>query len=189
MKTIIESWLPVFQGFYGTIFEYDDEVDDIEEGKTYDDYNWDYADYHQRVARACVPVIEGQLEDFGIKVEFTSLYSPRYYNFSNDQINVKYTLSNDSFDKVVEYCKENLEEFEVFLSDNFKSYDGFSSFYNYDSETWFNEYLKPDFKKLTTLFGSVLQFIIKNEEFTPYNLYEQLCDERYISYELKKEGK
>ena len=72
MKRIIESYLPIFQGFYGTLFECDAEEVMIEEDKNYDDYNWDYTDYHNRVAKACVSPIQDQLNDLdlGITVEF-----------------------------------------------------------------------------------------------------------------------
>lgn len=161
MKTIIESFLPVFQGFYGTIFEYDSEENDIEEGKTYEDYNWFYTEYHQRVAKACVNPIEDQLKDLdlGITIEFQSLYSPREYNFSNDQINVAYTLEKESFQKVLDYLNENKEDFTQHIKDNFSSCSGFISFYSNDVDVWFNEYLKQDYEKINTLFGGVMGFI------------------------------
>ena len=182
---IIESFLPIFQGFYGTIFEADED-NMIEDGKTWDDYNWDYKDYMTRVAKACCCTIEDQLKDFGITVTFQNVYSPREYNFSNDSINVAYHLEDDSFNKVLAYLLENKEAFTQHVKDNFTSYDGFMSFYSNDINTWFNEYLKEDNEKLTTLSGNVLEFILQNEDFNADELQSDVCSEMYVNGELKE---
>ena len=184
----IESYLPIFPGFYNTLFECDCEESEIEEGKTYDDYDFDYADYHKRVAERCVEAIENELKDFNIKVEFQDLISPRFYNFSNDSINVEYTLENNSFDLVLDYLNENKEEFKTYIKERYTSYDGFSSFYSNDADVWLNEYLKDD-KKQAHAFGAVLDFILFNEEYTSENLYGDVCDEMYVYGELKENVK
>jgi hypothetical protein len=187
MSRIIESYLPVFQGFYGTLFECDAEEGMIEEGKTYDDYKWNYADYKQRVATACVSPIEDQLNelDLGITIEFQSLYSPKYYNYSNDSINVAYTLSDNSLDKIVEYINENREAFDTYIKDNCTSYDGFCSFYSNDSDVWLNEYIKREDDDMGTVFGHLLAFMLQNEEFTASHLTMEVCEEmNYIESEL-----
>jgi hypothetical protein len=189
MKRIIESYLPIFQGFYGTLFECDAEEGMIEEGKNYDDYKWDYTDYHNRVAKACVSPIEDQLNDLdlGITVEFQSLYSPREYNFSNDSINVVYTLESDSMDKIVAYIQENREEFDTYIKDNCTSYDGFMSFYSNSSDVWLNEYIKREDKDMVTVFGHLLEFMLNNEEFTAIHLAEEVQEEMgMIDCELKE---
>jgi hypothetical protein len=181
----IESFLPIFNGFYGTNFECDCEDYYIDDDKTYDDYKWDYAEYHQRVAKAVTKAVAYELKPLGIETEFDNLYSPKYYNFSNDSINVTYTLQKDSFKKLVDYCKENLDEFEGYLKDHFKSYDGFMSFFNYDSETWFNEYLDINHNKIATIFGSALDFYLMNEEYTLDDLEEEVREElQQVDYEL-----
>jgi|TARA_R110000787_G_scaffold214353_2_gene323597 hypothetical protein len=179
MKRIIESYLPIFQGFYGTLFECDAEEVMIEEDKNYDDYNWDYTDYHNRVAKACVSPIQDQLNDLdlGITVEFQSLYSPREYNFSNDSINVAYTLADDSLAKIVEYINDNREEFDTYVKDNCTSYDGFMSFYSNDSNVWLNEYIKRENDDMATVFGHLLEFMLSNEEFTASHLAEEVQEE------------
>jgi len=184
MKRVIESYLPIFQGFYGTIFECDKEEDLIAEDKTYDDYKWFYKEYHERVAKSCVPSIQDQLVNFGITIEFQSLYSPREYNFSNDSINVAYTLENDSLDKIVEYIQENREEFDTYVKDNCTSYDGFISFYSNDSDVWLNEYVKREDGAMETVFGHLLEFILKCEEYNADDLYYDVIGDAYIECEL-----
>ena len=187
MKRVIESYLPIFQGFYGTLFECDSEESMLEDGKTYDDYKWNYAEYNQRVATACVSPIEDQLNELGlgITIEFQSLYSPKYYNYSNDSINVAYTLEDKSLDKIVEYIQENREAFDTYIKDNCTSYDGFISFYSNDSDVWLDEYIKREDDDMATVFGHLLEFVLQNEEFTASHLAEEVQDEiSYVECEL-----
>jgi hypothetical protein len=188
----IKSYLPVFSGFYNTFFEYMNEEMDIEdyneENKTdfeYDDFEWDYADYHRRRSKECVYEIEKELKEFDIKIKFEDVVSPRYYNYSNDSINVEYTLTKNSFDKFIEYIKNDLEEFEEYLKERYTSYDGFASFYNTDVNTWFNEYLKDE-KKLEHCFGAILEFYLTNEGYTEIDLIENTHEENYINFEVKQ---
>lgn len=53
----IEGYLPVFPGFYNTLFQADEEQV-IEDPYTYDDYDFDYKQYHQDVAKEAVEVVE-----------------------------------------------------------------------------------------------------------------------------------
>lgn len=184
----IESYLPIFNGFYGTIFECDCEESSLPEGKDSDDYEFDYVDYNKRVAEACVEPIQKELKEFGITIEYQKLVSPKFYNYSNDIINVEYTLQNDSFKKIIDYCKENLEAFEQYLEENFKSRDGFSSFFEYDTKTWLYFYLlTPPIDKISTILGSTLEFILQNEEYNTESLYEAITDEtNYVGCELKE---
>lgn len=184
MKTIM-SYLPVFQGFYGTLFEANEESE-IEDGKNYDDYNWDYAAYNERVAKACVGVIENELKQFDLTIDFKAVYSPREYNFSNDEINVLYTLKRGSFKKIVNYLKENKEEFAIYLEETFKSRDGFHSFFEHDLKTWFDEYLKLSYDKIETVFGAVLEFILSNEGFNAEDLADLVSGDMFIFGELKE---
>jgi len=53
----IKSYLPIFQGFYETIFEpCEDHI--IEEPYNYDDYDFDYDEYREEMAKDCVNAIE-----------------------------------------------------------------------------------------------------------------------------------
>jgi hypothetical protein len=89
-----ETYAPLFAGFYGTIYEYDNEEFDIEsyneENNTilnYDDFEWDYLDYRERLAKKFVSEIESKLNEyFPIKITYQNIQSPKYYNFTNDSI-------------------------------------------------------------------------------------------------------
>ena len=189
----IETYLPIFPGFYGSIFEFDREEDEIdhfslETGRelTYEDIEWDYDEFHQRVSEACVDAIEAELksEGFDITINFQKLVSPKYYNFSNDSIDIELELSTEVFDSLIEYLKANLDEFEEYLT-RYKSYDGFMSSYSYDSADWFNEYLTKDSTSLDHCIGSVLEFILSQLEYDQHSLYDDVVDEYYIGAEVK----
>lgn len=184
----IESYLPVFPGFYGTILESDDyhEEDSIAEGKTWDDYEWDYDEYHQRVARASVDVVAEWLTPLGITVEFQKLVQPRQYNFGNDSVNVEFTLSDNSWSEIIEYLMENEEEFREYIKNRYTSYDGFSSHYSNDSDVWLTDYI-PNKYKPEHILGALVDFYLDLEEWTEDALYEALNSqgEFYVLNELK----
>jgi len=178
MKTfkLIESYLPIFTGFYNTIFEADEEPM-IEDGMTYDDYEWDYKEYHDRVAKACTEIISNELKDLDITIEFQALISPKYYNYSNDSINVAYHLKEDSYKKLIAYIIDNKEDFDGYIAHNYSSYDGFIPFYSNNGTEWLTKYLL-DNEKLQHVFGACLDFYLDyNNEFSEQDLYEALSEQ------------
>lgn len=186
----IESFLPIFTGFYSTFFECQCEDSYIESPYTYDDYDFDYSEYKIRVAKACVDAIETKLNELGIdiSVKFQSIYSPRYYNFSNDSINVKYKLTDDTINAINKYILKEYEFFEMYLKQNYTSRDGFHSNWSNDANVWLNEYL-TDKKDLSHVFGATLDFILKNEGYDVEALYNDVHDETYYIDCALKEGR
>jgi hypothetical protein len=182
----IESYLPVFPGFYNTIFEAtEDNI--IESPYTYDDYDFNYKQYEIDMTKECVYAIERQLPEYGIKgvsIIWQSISSPREYNFTNDSINVLYKLTNESLSDLNKYIIDNSEAFQKFLTRKFTSCSGFISFYSPSLEVWINEYLN-DKNKLETCFGSLLEFIFENEGYTQEDLY-YACDSVYLDGNLKE---
>ena len=191
MKKQIESYLPLFPGFYGTIFQSDSEEYEVElyneENGTdydYDDFNWDNKEYEKDVSIQSCSGIEEILEELGfdIKVKFQKLVSPKYYNFTNDSINCEYEITQHEYDKVIDYIKSNWLDFEEYIKRNYSSRDGFIPSHSYNAEVWMNN-LKSE-SHLEHNFGSVLDFILENKEYTCNNLYETITD-TYVSYELQ----
>lgn len=173
----IESYLPIFPGFYETLFAPDEESY-IEEGKSWEDYDWNYPQYHDRVAKACVSWVENELKDLGIKVEFQSVYSPTYYNYGNDSINVLYRVK--SYTIIREYIDENIEQFQAYLDENYKGYPGFIPSHSRDVEEWKKEISD------THKFGSILNFILNNElEDAHASMYDGVVSEMFVEGELK----
>tara|TARA_R110000772_G_scaffold74551_1_gene162301 strand:+ start:27 stop:602 length:576 start_codon:yes stop_codon:yes gene_type:complete len=190
MKKSIESYLPLFPGFYNTIFESHSEGYEIEsyneENDTdynYNDFTWHYDDYHNNMSQECCSGIEEILEEIGfdIKVKFQKLVSPKFYNFTSDSINCEYEITQHEYNKVIDYIKSNWSAFEKHIKETYSSRDGFISSHSNNAETWMNN-IKSE-SHLEHNFGSVLDFILENEEYTYNNLYETITD-TYVGYEL-----
>ena len=186
----VEIALPVFNGFYGTHFECNCEENEIEAGKTYDDYDFDYEDYNERIAKACVSKVETKLKEVGFDclITYQSIYSPREYNFTNDSVNVLIQYSKINLKNIIENIKENYStEFERHLDENFKSRSGFSSFFSHDPVKWYKKYLKSKHERFPTALYSLLEFYLEMNDYTDSNLAIDICDEDWINAKLKEE--
>lgn len=187
MKTI-KSYLPIFQGFYGTHFSCECDSDVCEdEGVLYEEIRFDYTDYNKRVAEKCVCSVWNflKLEGYSINIEFEDIYSPRFYNFENDSINCTYSVNEEDFTELVDYLQIHLEAFRVFLKDKYSSYEGFVSFFSTDPQDWFGEYLNEDSDKFERAFVGMLEFMLENEGYTVDTMVEDASEQiGYINYEL-----
>ena len=147
----IKTWLPVFQGFYGSDLEDDNDLEwtlfnDPDNNQMCEVHkNWilenvteyiDYSGYRNEMAiEICIAVCE-ELKSHELigDYKFASLISPMYYNFRNDHIEVEVEV--DIID-LINQCKKDAEEFEQYLHDHYTSYDGFSSHYSTKIWDWF----------------------------------------------------
>lgn len=193
LETTIESFLPVFSGFYGTYFESDDElviynINEISPNANFtsDDIIFDYKEYENDTAKLCVQKVEEKLKDlcFDISIEYQTLVSPRFYDFSNDSIDVRYTVTQATRKQIIKYLETNKKNFAEYCEDHFKSRDGFHSFFKHNVNTWLTEY---QYEQLETTFGHMLEFILKNEGYTDYDLYNDLDGQNYLDGWLKPE--
>ena len=178
---ILKSFLPVFPGFYGTWFECNCEESCIEDDKEWSDYEWDYEDYRQRVAKACVLEIESQLSEFGIKVKFDMLYSPLYYNFINDRIYVTYTIPMKGYRKLLKYLYNNEPDFDTYIRGEFTSRSGFTSFYSNDYREWLQNMEKENVEDFNFI-GTILDFYFENEGYSRDDLLVSNSVNSEISY-------
>ncbi|MEK6880346.1 MAG: hypothetical protein AABY22_12090 [Nanoarchaeota archaeon] len=177
----IASFLPVFNGFYGTYFEPDEEHI-IEEPYSYENYSFDYDSYRKNVAQDCVTAIENKLIDLGlngIKITFENVSSPAYYNYGNDSINVTYKLTPQGIKAINTYLKDNKEAYSEYIKERYTSRSGFASFYDNDADVWLGSYLK-DAKQLEHCFGALLEFIFENEKYTHVDLHSEVYDKSYL---------
>tara|TARA_Y100001937_G_C7014084_1_gene282336 strand:+ start:21 stop:629 length:609 start_codon:yes stop_codon:yes gene_type:complete len=182
----IETFLPLFPGFYGTIFEpYEDSeiehINDLRNDKGlddigYDDCEWNYDDYNERVAERCVDFVEWELKEMELKFTYQGIQSPRFYNYSNDSINVEIELKD--MDKIIQYLNENEDEFRQHIKERYTSCSGFISHYSNNSDDWIDD-LKSEVT-LSHKLGAILEFILINEGVTTMNMYEHCIGECYI---------
>ena len=176
-KLKIDTFLPIFPGFYGTIFEASNEECEIEEINrirlekgleeiTFDDVVFDYEEHNNSVAKGCVNFIEKELNTIfknKLEITFEKLVSPKYYNYSNDSINISIDIDKKLIKEIKNYLTENIEEFESYLVDRYKSCSGFISFYSHDPNVWIKEYMEQ-IEENEHILGAVLNFILLNED-------------------------
>ncbi len=131
MKT--KTFLPVFTGFYNTLFEFDFEPTD-NNGKeiAYEDLKIDYKRYEQDVAQECCEAIT-ELIPFVKSIGFESVQSPKEYNFKNDSINC--TIDFDA-KELKAWIYANQEFVTGYIEDEYSSRSGFIPFYSNKFEDW-----------------------------------------------------
>lgn len=184
-----ETFCPLFPGFYGTIFEYEGEENDIgeynmehETDLNWDDFNWNYKDYHNRVAKAFVNRLESELNAiFPVKIEFQELISPREYNFANDSINVKVELN---LKVLLTHIKARKEQATKYFKDKYTSYSGFISFHSPDIDNWLNpSYIIQDSKhRIGALLDCLCSIEIDRDD-----IYYWVDSEYWIDFSPKNE--
>jgi hypothetical protein len=191
----IEGTLPYFTGFYNTPFgEFDSqEMDNIEtyndENDTnlsFDDFEWEYQDALNDVAKLCFDTLEPLIIKlpFVEKVTYVDLYSPKEYNYRNDQINVDYLVD---YDKMIKYFIGNLtlsdienydydedaeyknEFIDNCIKSDYTSRPGFTSYYSNDIQEWLKDLLKDNLSdtQITSLIEYALYY--ENEISEDYN--------------------
>lgn len=165
--------LPIFPGFYNTIFEFDSEYvqesinQDIEDGITktdisvVDDLDIDYRGYCNDIAIACVDVVSTkllELELISSPIEFIGVSSPKYYNYRNDQIVVCADVHTAN---IAKYLIEHKEAFHKYLEDEHTSRDGYISFIDNSVEQWLIPNI--DWNSDGVNVEVALEFILRNE--------------------------
>jgi hypothetical protein len=183
----IETYCPLFPGFYNTIFEpnEDNEIEyhnqENDTDLSYDDFEFDYADYRERIASTFVESFEINFQDImPVKIDYQSISSPQYYNFSNDSLNIEVDLD---FDKFMQIVNENKEELREYIRENYTSYDGFNSFHSNDIEDWCDpEYVLGFIQhRVGALMGGLLLTIIDDNDINHWAESEMF----YINYKVK----
>jgi len=197
MKTQkVDTWLPLFPGYYGTYLELDYEEENAidnynQENNTdydYDDFNWFYDYYYNTININSCNFVEDILQKLNLikSIKFENMSSPKEYNLANDSINIEVEMSPKNMVFILDYLKEHKTEFSTYLLNNYKSGDGFFSSYSYDFDDWYNKESLEHSHKL----GAILQFILLNnaeteEEELMSSYYEVAKIDAYISLELK----
>ena len=117
----VQTFLPVFNGFYNTLFENlidnaaEFAIDDYNEQNNtnlvYDDFNFNFDSIMQEICKDAVSKIEEKLNEIGINcsIKYDTLISPREYNFSNDSINIE--INFKKFSQVIEILEQNFDSF------------------------------------------------------------------------------
>jgi len=198
MKTTIKinsNLFPIISvAMYGTILASENMFDDYQINEDFENGDFDmnaedYWDkfnnnkYVKEVQNIAATYLDGEIEteEFGISidVECGEIYSPKYYNFANDEIDLTVSYNKSI---ILSAAKKNKEQFNQFLKENFSSYDGFISHTANNFEEW-----KQDFKEDNVQsIGAVLTFLFQgefvgNQEEFIYKCFEGLYYSEFIN--------
>ena len=193
----VQTFLPVFNGFYNTFFEdiLDNAVNNAieyhnEQNNTdlvYDDFNFDFDSIMQEICKDAVSKIEEKLNEIGIncKIIYENLISPREYNLSNNSINIE--INFKKFSQVIEILEQNFDSFAQYIKDHYTSCSGFISSHSSYASDWIKD-LREDSENEAHKVGAVLDFILQEvEEYKDEDLYFDLCENYYeIDYTINE---
>lgn len=127
MKTQ-ETRLPLFSGFYGTWYEFDDESLDFPLDTIYKVH---YKDYMEEVAKShCSELTDSDIIE---SIKFKSVWSPREYNFQNDEVDIEITYNEVELLQAIEEYNDSWSEW---LADRFTRRSGFIPFYSNSPAEW-----------------------------------------------------
>lgn len=150
-----QIYLPVFSGFYNTIWQ--PSLEDYESENNYEferDYRFDNRGYEDDVAKRLCALFAKEFPKFIKSIEFEEVWSPKEYNFKNDSINCTMQLKINA---LRDYVRAHPIAFDEYLKQHFTSCDGFISFYSNDAEVWYQK--MRVFKNLSaTEMVSILEF-------------------------------
>jgi hypothetical protein len=176
MKTIkSETWLPVFSGYYNTVWSPDETHLLWDSNINFEDIEVDYESYYKYTAIDIVEAVETALSPFVKSITFQKVTAPKYYNFGNDSIDVQVEYYPEQLKK---YCAEFRAELQVYLEDKYTSRDGFISAFSNSVEDWeestkFFTDFSSESKGYHTL-GAILDFILYNEDIREEEIFNSV---------------
>ena len=146
MKYLYQNWsTAIFMGFYesplynsDTEYYLNEMLQDEEHKSTYE---IDFDAYTKAVSEFATELLKDYCinSDNIIKsMKFKNLYSPNYYNFDTDRLNSEIDLN---LTKLKQFIKANKSDFNLYLHENFTSYDGFMSFISNNYNDFMIQYL------------------------------------------------
>lgn len=130
--------------------------------------NFDFDKYKTKIQELAADFLTYEIDDNNgneIKIEAGELYSPKYYNFDTD--NIELTVEFDKV-KILNNVFKDVNAFDTFLKENYSSYDGFCSFTANNFDEWYIDY--KDEKE--TAIGALLTYLFKDSDYKEsFNLY------------------
>lgn len=182
MNKAIETFLPIFSGYYSNDYwntdnQENDELQTINQEReakgwkevTWNDLKFDYQQHQEELSKAITTAVEELMEDYIESITFQKLVSPKFYNFTNDSISVEIV---PRVEVISTYLKDNAENFEKYLKEKYTSRDGFTSSYPNNTKEYMEGNPLEDKHKL----GSILDFIAQNDEITEYEVNCKVSD-------------
>jgi hypothetical protein len=149
MRYEYQNWAcAIFMGFYESPLFYSDTEYYLneyynEDNEVKKEYEVDFIPYTQAVCEYATDLLADYCVDNNIvkSMQYKSMSSPQYYNYSTDKLNIIVDLN---LTKLKKFIRDNKEDFNMYLHDNFTSYDGFCSFVSNNYNKFMQDY-KEDF--------------------------------------------
>ena len=117
-------------------------------------------------------------------LDFVGIDSPQYYNYRTDRIILDVEVD---LKKLEDFCfKDNADDFNKYLEDNFTSYDGFHSFVKYNRVEFYLEYKNDESEREKCLNVMLEYYFMKrilSEERFKVQMYEIANEELYLQAE------
>lgn len=188
----IETFVPVFTGYYGNMYWETDndeylEAEYLAEGLV-DNYEMfenfdvdlilehlceviDYEEYHNDLGDEITHVICGELEREGYisDFEYQDVESPQFYNFRNDSLNVLLHINKENHKEIVNILIREKEWFSEYVKENYTSRSGFISYHSNEVDEWFDyiidyDNLDDDLHKLGAILDFICQHVLEMDE-------------------------
>lgn len=170
----IKTFAPHFSGFYETLWDIDTDnfTDEDDNVVDYERLEIDFEGYKNEIGRRyCQELVDFFPTNLIKSIEFESVYSPKFYNFSTDSINC--TVDAD-LDLVRAFLDEEWERFTKHVKEKYTSCDGFISWHSNDADVWREETKNfTDFSEEAHKFGDILGFILDVAEEETEGDFEQ----------------
>ena len=184
-RVYTNSKYTVFPGFYESVLYNSDtlyyfETDELPEGFCWEFVKGGFEKFENETCEAWVEAMKDNLFDnpIGLRIgKYTSLYSPKYYNFSTDKISFEVEVNLNELKK---YCWVTCEkEFNDYLFKNWSSYDGFISFIPNNLSEYKEEYkLRNDWKKDALIDIMIEWYLLKFIDFG--DVTQDVCSEDWM---------
>lgn len=148
--------------------------DDKENGHIHynSDFYWDNfnnSKYIRRIEELAKEYLSEPIDDTEgnvINIKCKGIYSPKFYNFSTDEIvmEVKYNKT-----QLLKVSKKERETFELFLKMNYTSRDGFMSMTSNNYDDWLVGFKDNDVRDV----GAILSYIYQDWENEDYGTFDE----------------
>lgn len=176
------TFLPLFTGFYGSVwddvdFYGEDEHYQLPEGMYFDDMV-DWNKYHEAIAKRMCDFVEYELRPFVSKINFLDINNPKYYNFEYGKIECEIEFD---YLKVYRYLLANFHTFDRYVADRYTSRDGFISYHSNNPFEWLDEWHEDEHK-----IGAILDFILRNEDVEEPMYFDDLHISMFYKDEIEQ---
>lgn len=181
--------VPFFWGFYnspldGSESAIENEIDYYrdEEGMDvdWDDFDFNMKDYQHAVCESFIENLKDwYLVNWIENIEYDELWSPNYYNFENDRLYVKATLTDDCKERLEKFFITNREWLTEHIRKDWTSRSGFTSYIANDYEAFYEETMNLEPRYLSIVWQYSLELENQNKD-----MYMQLAIEAMDKFAL-----